>query len=99
VEPAPDPNGWFHARIVVSKRKVEVFVNGESKPCLTASELSNRRGGLIGFWVGNNSGRGVCQPEGGRRPLARGPCDDARAVVTSRFVSATIWKLHLVAPE
>ncbi|MBI1851240.1 MAG: hypothetical protein HYR85_12945 [Planctomycetes bacterium] len=56
VDPAPDPNGWFHARIVISKRKVSVFVNDAKAPCLTVDELSDRRGGRVGLWVGDGSG-------------------------------------------
>ena len=34
IEPPPDPNGWFHARIVLANGKVEVYVNGAAKPSL-----------------------------------------------------------------
>ena len=56
VAPAPDPNGWFHVRIVVDNGKVAVFVNGAKAPSLTVEQLSDRKEGLVGFWVGNNSG-------------------------------------------
>jgi hypothetical protein len=55
VNPVPDPNGWFHARIVVADRQVSVFVNDATEPSLVVTELSERRGGLIGLWVGNGS--------------------------------------------
>ena len=56
VKPVPDPNGWFHARIVVASPKVSVFVDGATEPCLTVNQLSDRKSGLVGVWVGNTSG-------------------------------------------
>jgi hypothetical protein len=56
VSPTPDPNGWFHAKIVISKRKVSVYVDNAKVPCLVVDELSERKGGAIGIWVGDQSG-------------------------------------------
>jgi hypothetical protein len=56
VIPAPDPNGWFHARIVVASPKVSVFINDAKEPSLLVEQLSDRKKGLIGLWVGNTSG-------------------------------------------
>ena len=55
VNPVPDPNGWFHARIVVASPKVSVFVNDATAPSLVVEQLSDRRKGLLGLWVGNGS--------------------------------------------
>ena len=55
INPVPDPDGWFHARLVVADRKISVYVNEATAPCLVVNELSARRGGLIGLWVGNGS--------------------------------------------
>jgi hypothetical protein len=55
VSPVPDPNGWFHARIVVASPKVSVFVNDAATPSLVIEQLSDRRKGLLGLWVGNGS--------------------------------------------
>lgn len=55
VNPVPDPDGWFHARIVVEARKVSVFVNDATEPSLVITELTERRSGPIGLWVGNGS--------------------------------------------
>lgn len=55
IDPAPDGDQWFHARIVVHKPKVEVYVNGASAPSLVVDELSPRTAGSVGFFVGNNS--------------------------------------------
>jgi hypothetical protein len=56
VSPAPDPNGWFHARIVVKFPDVRVFVNGQEQPSLEVKQLSTRKSGWVGVWVGNGSG-------------------------------------------
>jgi hypothetical protein len=56
VNPVPDPNGWFHVRIVVASPKVSVFVDDGKEPSLVVNQLSSRRKGLIGLWVGNTSG-------------------------------------------
>jgi hypothetical protein len=56
VNPVPDPNGWFHARVVVASPKVSVFVDGAKEPCLVVDQLSDRKKGLLGLWVGNTAG-------------------------------------------
>jgi len=56
VSPVPDPNDWFHARVVVASPKVSVFVGEGKEPCLTVNQLSDRKKGLVGIWVGNTSG-------------------------------------------
>ena len=56
VKPVPDPNGWFRARVVVASPKVSVFVEDAKEPCLTVDQLSDRKKGLVGIWVGNTSG-------------------------------------------
>jgi len=56
VNPVPDPNDWFHARVVVASPGVSVYVNDAKQPCLTVEQLSNRKKGWVGLWVGNTSG-------------------------------------------
>jgi hypothetical protein len=55
VSPPPDPNDWFHARIVVEPKKISVFVNANNKPALVVEPLVSPEGSQIGFWVGNGS--------------------------------------------
>jgi len=55
VSPVPEPSGWFHATIQVEYPVVKVFVNNSDKPSLTIDQLSNRKNGWIGFWVGDNA--------------------------------------------
>jgi len=56
VTPAPDPNGWFHVRVVVASPQVSVFVADATQPSLVVRQLSDRHTGRVGLWVGNNSG-------------------------------------------
>ena len=55
VNPVPDPNAWFHVRVVVGSPKVSVFVGDAKEPSLVVNQLSDRKKGLVGLWVGNNS--------------------------------------------
>ena len=54
---APDPNGWFHAKIEVDKEGfIKVYVNNFTTPSLTVKKLNTRNNGLLGLWVGDGSG-------------------------------------------
>lgn len=55
VTPEPDPNDWFHVKIVVSTPNVTVYVNGSTEPNLAIKTLNERTSGKLGLWVGNNS--------------------------------------------
>jgi len=55
IDPAPDPNEWFHARITVSGSTIKVFVNNNSTPSLVVDQLVHTNGTMIGYWVGNGS--------------------------------------------
>ncbi|MDB6129643.1 MAG: hypothetical protein JWM04_750, partial [Verrucomicrobiales bacterium] len=56
VSPAPDPNDWVHVKVLVEYPRVCVFINQSIKPSLDVRQLSDRKGGWIGLWVGNGSG-------------------------------------------
>jgi hypothetical protein len=56
VKPIPDPSGWFHARVEVTKKKVSVWVDDAKEPCLIVERLSNRLKGKVGLWVDSNGG-------------------------------------------
>jgi hypothetical protein len=56
IEPEVDGDEWFHARIVVERPKVTVYVNGAATPSLAVEELSDRSDGSLGLWVGEGSG-------------------------------------------
>ncbi len=55
VDPVPDANAFFHVRLVIEKPKVSVYVNDAKEPCLVVDELTDRKGGWVGLWMGNNS--------------------------------------------
>ena len=50
IAPVPDPAGWFHVRIDVTKQKVSVSIDGSTKPCLVVDRLGHREG-AVGLWV------------------------------------------------
>ncbi len=56
VVPVPDPDGWFHVRVVVAAPKVSVFVNDAKEPSLVVDQLSDRRSGWLGLWVDVSGG-------------------------------------------
>lgn len=51
VNPVPDPNGWFHATLVLSHGYVTVFVNHSTTPSLQVQALKPRDGDMLGLWV------------------------------------------------
>ena len=55
VTPIPDPNSFFHVKIVIETSKISVFVNVGEEPSLVVETLTDRRSGWIGLWTGNNS--------------------------------------------
>lgn len=55
VSPVPEPDEWFHAKIVVAYPKVSVYVNGSDRPSLVIQQISDQREGRFGLWVGNGS--------------------------------------------
>lgn len=55
LNPSPQPDEWFHVRVVINTPKISVYVNNNSTPDLVVEQLSNGKDGSIGFWVGNQS--------------------------------------------
>jgi hypothetical protein len=56
VNPVPDPNAWFHTRVVIANPTARVFVGDAKDPCLVVNLLNDRKKGRVGLWTGNNSG-------------------------------------------
>jgi hypothetical protein len=56
VKPVPDPDDWFHAKIVVTKNEVLVYANDAATPCLQAPLLSKGNNGRIALYVADQSG-------------------------------------------
>ena len=49
--PPPDPNKFFHVKIVIDKPRIEAYVNDIKESSLVVEELSDRTGGQIGLWM------------------------------------------------
>lgn len=56
VNPVPDPDGWFHVKLVIDGKKISVFVNRDPQPTLEVEKLTAATKGGLALWVGNNSG-------------------------------------------
>jgi len=56
INPPPEPDGWFHARVVIDNQTASVFVNTAKEPSLRVQLLNTRKTGRIGLWVGEGSG-------------------------------------------
>lgn len=49
----PDPNNWFHVKVVVEGTAVKAYVNNVL--CLSVTSLNKKNTGKVGLWVGNSS--------------------------------------------
>lgn len=55
VNPVPNPDDWFHAKIVVNWPSVKVFVENSEESSLDVKMKSTFKKGKVGFWAGNGS--------------------------------------------
>ncbi len=51
----PQPDEWFHVRMVIKQPEVKVYVNNNPEPDLVVEQLGDRKGEMIGFWTGHQS--------------------------------------------
>lgn len=49
--PDPKPEDWIHARIVIQKDSIKVYVNGMTTPSLSVRNLCKRNTGMLGLWT------------------------------------------------
>jgi len=56
VIPPPDPNDWFHVKIVIDEKSVVVFVNDNADPVLRSNLLNDRKKGKIALYTADQSG-------------------------------------------
>lgn len=56
VDPAIDPNGWVHMRVVVHGDSVSAYINGAKEPSLVVKKVTALRTGRVGFYVADTSG-------------------------------------------
>jgi hypothetical protein len=55
LNPSPDPDEWFHVRVVINTPEIRVYVNNNSSPDLVVEQLGDPKDGNVGFWVRNQS--------------------------------------------
>lgn len=55
VNPVPNPDEFFHAKVEVKWPVVKVFVENSNVPSLEVKMLSTFKKGKVGFWVGYGS--------------------------------------------
>ena len=48
----PAPDSWFHVSIEINYPKVSVYVNNETTASLIVEQLSTKKDGSVGVWVG-----------------------------------------------
>jgi hypothetical protein len=51
----PDPDDWFKARIEISEKSVQVYVNDIDEPVLKVDRLATPESDKIGLWTGHGS--------------------------------------------
>jgi hypothetical protein len=56
LHPVPDPNDWFHAKIVIDFPEVLVYVNGSMEASLKVEQISLRKNGKLGLWIDGKEG-------------------------------------------
>lgn len=56
VESVPDPNDWFHAKVMIDYPEVKVYVNDAREPTLVVEQISKRQSGRIGLWIDSDDG-------------------------------------------
>lgn len=56
IEPAPDPNGWVHVRIVMKNENITTYINRDEEPTLEVRQVTPLHSGRIGFYVADTSG-------------------------------------------
>ena len=56
VNPVPDPNDWFHVKIIINFPRIKLYVNGSKEPSLDVKQISERQSGNLGLWVDGKDG-------------------------------------------
>jgi glyoxylase-like metal-dependent hydrolase (beta-lactamase superfamily II) len=92
IDPPPDPNGWFRARIVLGGGRVEVYVDGAAKPSLSVEDLGAAKSGGVALFVGNGSDGAFA----GLRITATAPAPPLPASTQNVFQAASTGNLARV---
>ncbi|MBL7783547.1 MAG: hypothetical protein JNM22_20100 [Saprospiraceae bacterium] len=53
VTPVPEPDEWFHAKMVILGKTISVYVNDSAEPSLVVEKLTDTTHGGLGLWVGD----------------------------------------------
>ncbi|HMK27298.1 MAG TPA: hypothetical protein VK483_14800 [Chitinophagaceae bacterium] len=56
VKPVPDPDNWFHVKMIVKEKEVLVYVNDATTPSLQVPLLGERNNGRIALYTADQSG-------------------------------------------
>ena len=56
INPPPDPNDWFHAKILIKYPIIRVYINGSKNPCLEVTQISRRKSGKLALWIDSDDG-------------------------------------------
>jgi hypothetical protein len=56
VDPVPDPDAWFHAKVEVAPSRVSVLVDEATAPCLVVNRLDRGAKGGVGLFVDSREG-------------------------------------------
>jgi hypothetical protein len=55
INPVPDPDDWFHVKLVIAGKNITVFVNNSTIPSLQVEKLGKNQSGQIACWVDHGS--------------------------------------------
>ncbi|NLR79348.1 family 16 glycoside hydrolase [Chitinophaga eiseniae] len=53
IDTATNPDNWFHVKLVIEFPEITAYVNGNK--CLSVTQISSLKTGMVGYWVGNGS--------------------------------------------
>lgn len=56
VTPAPDPDNWFHVKMIVKEKELLVYVDNAAIPCIRVPLLNERKTGKIALYTADRSG-------------------------------------------
>lgn len=56
IHPVPDPDGWFHAKIVINSPEIRLYINNSRESTFNVRKISERTGGKLGLWIDGRDG-------------------------------------------
>lgn len=55
ITPVPNPEQWFHVKIIITSPEIQVFVDKSNSQSFIIKKLLSKPAGLVGLWLGNKS--------------------------------------------